>query len=297
MAKHSGLGRGLDAIFMDNSIEEEAKENSGVTTLRISQVEPRKDQPRKTFDSESLAQLADSVAMHGVIQPILVRESGSGFYEIIAGERRWRASKLAGLKEIPAIVVDADELKVAQMSIIENIQRENLNAFDEARAYDTLMDRYGLTQEEVAEKMGKSRSAIANTLRLLDLTDAVAEMVQKGELSAGHARALLGLKDRSRMEALAQKIILRGASVREAESLVKTENRAAASKKEEKDDGEEVVTVNYITELENKVRRDLGRCVKITEKPKKKTIEIEYQDNEDLEELLKKLCGDDFFEE
>ena len=246
MAKHSGLGRGLDAIFMDNSIEEEAKENSGVTTLRISQVEPRKDQPRKTFDSESLAQLADSVAMHGVIQPILVRESGSGFYEIIAGERRWRASKLAGLKEIPAIVVDADELKVAQMSIIENIQRENLNAFDEARAYDTLMDRYGLTQEEVAEKMGKSRSAIANTLRLLDLTDAVAEMVQKGELSAGHARALLGLKDRSRMEALAQKIILRGASVREAESLVKTENRAAASKKEEKDDGDEVVTVNYI---------------------------------------------------
>ena len=296
MAKHSGLGRGLDAIFMDNSIEEDAKASSGVTTLRISQVEPRKDQPRKTFDGEALAQLADSIAMHGVIQPILVRETGSGFYEIIAGERRWRASKLAALKEIPAIIVDADELKVAQMSIIENIQRENLNAFDEARAYDTLMDRYGLTQEEVADKMGKSRSAIANTLRLLDLTDAVALMVQRGELSAGHARALLGLKDRSRMDALAEKIVLRGASVRDAEAMVKAENRAAAAPKAEEKD-EEVVTVNYITELENRVRRDLGRLVKITEKPKKKTIEIEYQDNEDLEELLKKLCGDDFFEE
>ena len=296
MAKHSGLGRGLDAIFMDNSIEEDAKASSGVTTLRISQVEPRKDQPRKTFDGEALAQLADSIAMHGVIQPILVRETGSGFYEIIAGERRWRASKLAALKEIPAIIVDADELKVAQMSIIENIQRENLNAFDEARAYDTLMDRYGLTQEEVADKMGKSRSAIANTLRLLDLTDAVALMVQRGELSAGHARALLGLKDRSRMDALAEKIVLRGSSVRDAEAMVKAENRAAAAPKAEEKD-EEVVTVNYITELENRVRRDLGRLVKITEKPKKKTIEIEYQDNEDLEELLKKLCGDDFFEE
>lgn len=296
MAKHSGLGRGLDAIFMDNSIEEDAKASSGVTTLRISQVEPRKDQPRKTFDGEALAQLADSIAMHGVIQPILVRETGSGFYEIIAGERRWRASKLAALKEIPAIIVDADELKVAQMSIIENIQRENLNAFDEARAYDTLMDRYGLTQEEVAEKMGKSRSAIANTLRLLDLTDAVALMVQRGELSAGHARALLGLKDRSRMDALAEKIVLRGASVRDAEAMVKAENRAAAAPKAEEKD-EDAVTVNYITELENRVRRDLGRLVKITEKPKKKTIEIEYQDNEDLEELLKKLCGDDFFEE
>lgn len=296
MAKHSGLGRGLDAIFMDNSIEEDAKASSGVTTLRISQVEPRKDQPRKTFDGEALAQLADSIAMHGVIQPILVRETGSGFYEIIAGERRWRASKLAALKEIPAIIVDADELKVAQMSIIENIQRENLNAFDEARAYDTLMDRYGLTQEEVADKMGKSRSAIANTLRLLDLTDAVALMVQRGELSAGHARALLGLKDRSRMDALAEKIVLRGASVRDAEAMVKAENRAAAAPKAEEKD-EDAVTVNYITELENRVRRDLGRLVKITEKPKKKTIEIEYQDNEDLEELLKKLCGDDFFEE
>jgi ParB family chromosome partitioning protein len=225
-----------------------------------------------------------------------VRETGSGFYEIIAGERRWRASKLAALKEIPAIIVDADELKVAQMSIIENIQRENLNAFDEARAYDTLMDRYGLTQEEVADKMGKSRSAIANTLRLLDLTDAVALMVQRGELSAGHARALLGLKDRSLMDALAEKIVLRGASVRDAEAMVKAENRAAAAPKAEEKD-EDAVTVNYITELENRVRRDLGRLVKITEKPKKKTIEIEYQDNEDLEELLKKLCGDDFFEE
>ena len=298
MAKHSGLGRGLDAIFMDNSIEEEAKEAKGVTTLRISHVEPRKDQPRKNFDGEALAQLADSIAMHGVIQPILVRDTGSGFYEIIAGERRWRASKLAGLSEIPAIVVDADELKVAQMSIIENIQREDLNAMEEAQAYDALMDRYGLTQEEIAEKMGKSRSAIANILRLLDLPDEVAEMLQKGELSAGHARALLGLKDRSRMAALAEKLALRGASVREAEALVKAENRASAAAKKKVEDEEPAgVRVDYLAELERKIRGDLGRRVKITDNPKKKFIEIEYQDNEDLEILLKKLCGDDFFEE
>ena len=300
MAKHSGLGRGLDAIFMDNSIEEEVKESRGVTTLRISHVEPRKDQPRKVFESEALAQLADSIAMHGVIQPILVRDSGNGFYEIIAGERRWRASKLAGLTEIPALVVDADELKVAQMSIIENIQRENLNVLEEAQAYDTLMDRYGLTQEEVAEKMGKSRSAIANLLRLLDLPDEVAEMLNRGELSAGHARALLGLKDRSRMEAVAQKLILRGASVREAEALVKAENRAALVKvtltpPAPVDENE--LKVDYIAELERRIRSDLGRRVKITDNPKKKSLEIEYQDNEDLETLLTKLCGADFFKE
>jgi ParB family chromosome partitioning protein len=298
MAKHSGLGRGLDAIFMDNSIEEEVKESRGVTTLRISHVEPRKDQPRKTFDSEALAQLADSIAMHGVIQPILVRDSGNGFYEIIAGERRWRASKLAGLTEIPALVVDADELKVAQMSIIENIQREDLNVLEEAQAYDTLMDRYGLTQEEVAEKMGKSRSAIANLLRLLDLPDEVADMLNRGELSAGHARALLGLKDRSRMAAVAQKLILRGASVREAEALVKAENRASAGKVTPPTPVDEtVVKVDYLAELERRIRTDLGRRVKITDNPKKKTLEIEYQDNEDLEVLLKKLCGADFFKE
>lgn len=300
MAKHSGLGRGLDAIFMDNSIEEEVKEFRGVTTLRISHVEPRKDQPRKVFESEALAQLADSIAMHGVIQPILVRDSGNGFYEIIAGERRWRASKLAGLTEIPALVVDADELKVAQMSIIENIQREDLNVLEEAQAYDTLMDRYGLTQEEVAEKMGKSRSAIANLLRLLDLPDEVAEMLNRGELSAGHARALLGLKDRSRMGAVAQKLVLRGASVREAEALVKTENRASFIKVTHTPPtpvSENDFKVDYIAELERKIRTDLGRRVKITDNPKKRSLEIEYQDNEDLEILLTKLCGADFFKE
>ena len=283
---------------MDNSLEEEVKESRGVTTLRISHVEPRKDQPRKTFDSEALAQLADSIAMHGVIQPILVRDSGNGFYEIIAGERRWRASKLAGLTEIPALVVDADELKVAQMSIIENIQREDLNVLEEAQAYDTLMDRYSLTQEEVAEKMGKSRSAIANLLRLLDLPDEVADMLNRGELSAGHARALLGLKDRSRMAAVAQKLILRGASVREVEALVKAENRASVEKVTPPTPVDEtVVKVDYLAELERRIRTDLGRRVKITDNPKKKTLEIEYQDNEDLEVLLKKLCGADFFKE
>lgn len=294
MAKNKGLGRGLDAIFMDNSYDEEIKENKGVSTLRLADVEPRRDQPRKYFDTEALSQLADSIAQHGVIQPILVRAATDGFYEIIAGERRWRASKLAGLTEIPAIIVDADELKVAQMSIIENIQREDLNALEEARAYDALMERYGLTQEEIAEKLGKSRSAIANTLRLLDLPEDVAELVKKGTISAGHARALLGLKDRSLMLSLAEEIAAKGYSVREAEAMVKVANRPRAPLTPP---AEIPVRVDYLAELERKVRSELGRQVKIRDSRGKKTVQIEYQDNEDLEILLKKLCGENFFNE
>lgn len=294
MAKNKGLGRGLDAIFMENSIEEGAKEAKGATTLRLSDVEPRKDQPRKYFDAEALAQLSESIAQHGVIQPILVREAADGFYEIIAGERRWRAAKLAGLSEIPAIVLDADELKAAQISIIENIQREDLNAFEEAQAYDALMDRYGFTQEEISERLGKSRSAIANTLRLLDLPEEAVELLKKGELSAGHARALLGLKDRTLILPLAKDIIARDCSVRETEAMVKAANRPKVIKETPPDTS---LRVNYLAELERKVRSELGRQVKISDSRGKKTVQIEYQDNEDLEILLKKLCGDNFFEE
>ena len=180
MAKISGLGRGLENIFSDNAVEE----RNDITKLKITQIEPRSDQPRKDFDPESLAQLADSIAAHGVLQPLLVRESGDGFYEIIAGERRWRASKLAGLTEVPVIVIEADELKAAQVALIENIQREDLNPIEEAMAYAELIRSYGMRQEDAARQLGKSRSAVANAMRLLDLPDEVLDMIKSGELSA-----------------------------------------------------------------------------------------------------------------
>ena len=221
--KPAGLGKGFDNIFFDNSIEEK----SGVTRLRIGQIEPKADQPRRVFEGEALAELADSIAAHGVLQPILVREIADGHYQIIAGERRYRASKMAGLTEVPVIVLDKNDLETAQISLIENIQREDLNPIEEAQAYRALIDGYNLTQEEVSAKVGKGRSTITNALRLLDLGDDVIAMLNAGELTAGHARALLSLKDKSREREVAGKIVSGGLSVRAAEDLVKKENRAA----------------------------------------------------------------------
>ena len=287
MAKKTGLGRGLDFIFDDNSFETEG--GGGVTTLRISDVEPKSDQPRKIFDNEALSQLADSIAANGVLQPILVREVGRGFYQIIAGERRWRASKLAGLTEIPAIVMEADDLRTAQIALIENIQRENLNAYEEAKAYRALLDKFDLTQEEIAGRLGKSRSAIANSLRLLDLPEEVSDLLQGDKLSAGHCKALLGLRDRSKLRALAEKIINNNLSVREAEALVRKAN------KPEKEDEEEVapLKVDYVAELEKKVTDLTGRYCKIQTKGQRKTVCIEYGGDGDLEKLLSVLCGED----
>ena len=220
MAKNKGLGRGLDAIFYDNSIEENEKNDKGIASIRISMIEPKKDQPRRNFDREALASLADSIAANGVLQPIIVREGVAGMYSIIAGERRWRASKLAGLSEIPAIVVDADEFAAAKIAMIENLQREDLNPMEEALGYRDLMENYSLTQEALSTHIGKSRSAIANSLRLLDLPDEVLELIASGELSAGHGRALLGLRDKAQIAPLAEKIIARNLSVREAEAAV-----------------------------------------------------------------------------
>lgn len=285
MAKKTGLGRGLDFIFDDNSIE---SDGSGVTTLRISDVEPKSDQPRKVFDNEALSQLADSIAANGVLQPILVREVGRGFYQIIAGERRWRASKLAGLTEIPAIVMEADDLKTAQIALIENIQRENLNAYEEAKAYRALIDQFELTQEDVAGRLGKSRSSIANSLRLLDLPEEISDLLQSDKLSAGHCKALLGLRDRSKLRALAEKIINNNLSVREAEALVRRAN------KPEKDEEEIApVKVDYVAELEKKVTGLTGRYCKIQTKGQRKTVSIEYGGEGDLEKLLSILCGKD----
>ena len=293
-----GLGKGLDSIFAENYLESTVK-NEGAQTLRILDIEPKQDQPRKYFDEESLNQLAESIKQHGLIQPIIVREVGGGFYQIIAGERRWRASKLAGLTEIPAIIIDADALKAAELAIIENIQREDLNPYEEAQAYRSLMTQHSLTQEEVASKVGKSRSAIANTMRLLDLPDEVLEMLQAQDISAGHARALLGLKDKEAIIDTAHKILIRSLSVRDTEDLVKKMNKLydkAINNKEEEDENDDLI-VDYAKDLERRAMSLTGKMIKIKNKGKMKSIEIEYVDNEDLEEILIKLCGKAITEE
>lgn len=288
--KNTGLGRGLDAIFLDNTTEESGR---GVTMLRLSDIEPCPDQPRKQFESESLASLADSIAENGVLQPLLVRAEGDGFYQIIAGERRWRASKMAGLTEVPAIITDADDKKAFELAIIENIQRENLNAIEEAAAIRDLMTEYGLTQEEVSTRISRSRSAVSNAIRLLDLPDSVMKAVSDGKLSAGHARALLGLHDSEKIISAAQTVISRGLSVRATEELVRSLNRAQEDAK--KPPRAESEADRYMNWLCRKMSDSLERGVRIVG-GKKKHIELEYRDSDDLERMIRKLCGEDFFD-
>lgn len=292
--KNSGLGRGLDAIFLDNFIEEDENKSSdsGISTLKVSLIDPKSDQPRKYFDKEALEQLASSISENGVLQPILVRKYGDGRYQIIAGERRFRASKLAGLTEIPAIVLEHDDKKAAEIALIENVQREDLNPLEEALGYKALAEEYNMTQEELSNRVGKSRSAIANTLRLLDLPDEILTLVASKELSAGHARTLLGVRDRDNMILLAQRAVEDDLSVRVLEEEVKRINKP---KKEEIE--EEIPVVDYFRELEIRVQSHLGRKVKIDGKGRKKTITLSYEDNEDLDEVLKLLCGSDFLNE
>ena len=289
-----GLGRGLDSIFADNYIEVAAKEE-GIQTLRISQIEPKADQPRKHFDEEALLELSDSIKAHGLLQPIIVRESSNGYYQIIAGERRWRATKLAGITEIPAIVMQADALEAAEIAIIENIQRQDLNAYEEASAYRALMDQYSLTQEDVAEKVGKSRSAVANAMRLLDLPDDVLEMLKTGDISAGHARALLGLKNKDVIVDTAEQILVRSLSVRDTETLVKKLNKEFEKGDVVVEQGDEI-EVDYIKDLEKKAMHLTGKRVKIKNKGKVSTVEIDFYGNDDLEDILIKLCGKDIVE-
>ena len=225
----------------------------------------------------------------------MVRDLKNGMYEIIAGERRWRASKQAGLSEIPCIIMDADELRASQLALIENIQRENLNAYEEAKAYKSLMDDFGLTQEEVSEKIGKNRSTIANRMRLLDLPDEVVELLVRGELSAGHCRALLGLRDRSSLISLSERIIKRNLSVRETEKIVRGLN-SNADKKAKDETVEKELTVNYFEDLERRATGLIGRKVKISTGKNRQILQIEYTDDTDLEELLVKLCGKDIIE-
>jgi ParB family chromosome partitioning protein len=297
MAKSRGLGKSIFDTFDDNLIE--SKKGAG-EMLKISSIEPRHDQPRKTFDRESLEALAESVQKYGVLQPIIVRPNQiiDDTYEIIAGERRWRAAKLAGLDEIPAVVLDGDDLKIAQVAIIENIQREDLNAVEEALAYQGLMERFGLTQDQVSKQVGKSRSAVANLLRLLDLPEEVLVMLKNDDISAGHARALLGLNSEEDMIALANKIVEKELSVREVEGAVKRLNTIVEI--EEIDDADAVnttvMTKIHLRELEKRSRETLGRKVKIVNNAKKKVVEIAFDSDEDLETLLSRVCGVDIFE-
>jgi ParB family chromosome partitioning protein len=292
--KMSGLGRGIDAIFLENTVETEEKKG-GVLTVRVSQLEPKGNQPRKYFDTEALAQLAESISAHGVLQPILVRAVGDDRYQIIAGERRFRASKMAGLSEVPVIILDTTEEQTAQIALIENIQREDLNPIEEAAAYRALAEEFHLTQEEISTRIGKSRSAIANSVRLLDLPEGVRALVISGELSAGHARALLGLKDPDDMTTLAAFIAERGLTVRMTEAEVRRRNKKGSAAPEAEPAAEQVV--DYAKELERRVMGALGRRVKLENKKGKGTITFYYEDNQDLENFLRGVCGNNFFEE
>ncbi len=293
--KNSGLGRGLDAIFLENTLAEDETLSEGkISQLKISLVDPKSDQPRKYFDKEALEELSSSIAENGLLQPILVREYGEGRYQIIAGERRFRASKLAGLTEIPAIVLDKDDRKAAEIALIENIQREDLNPLEEALGYKALAEEYDLTQEELAMKVGKSRSAVANMIRLLDLPDEVLTLVASKELSAGHARTLLGVKNKENMLTLAKKTVELDLSVRQLEEEVKRINKFKP-KVDDIDDAE-LPVVDYFRELEVRMQSHLGRKVKIEGKGRKKSLTLYYEDNEDLDELLEILCGKDFLE-
>ncbi len=293
MAKFSGLGKGIDAIFLENNIDNTEKGN--ITVLPINQIEIKTNQPRKYFDEDALKSLSESIEQHGLIQPIVVRELANGRYQIVAGERRFRASKMAELTEIPAIIIDADELKASSLALIENIQREDLNPLEEAMAYKSLAERFDMTQEQISSQMGKSRSAVANTLRLLDLPDELLSFVASRELSAGHARALLGLDDEADMILLANRVIEDELSVRATEAAVKKINQQKLAIDEITPPTE--VVVDYARELELKMMSTLGRRVKIQSKGSKKCVTLFYEDNEDLESLLKTICGERFVDE
>lgn len=285
--KKGGLGRGIDMIFSDN--EKKNEEATGARTVRIALVEPKVGQPRKNFDAEELQNLALSIAQYGIIQPITVRKVGD-MYRIIAGERRWRAARMAGLSEIPVVIMDADEQKSAEMALVENIQRENLNPIEEAEAIEALMDEFGLTQDEASKRIGRSRSSVANLLRLLDLPDSVREYVSSGALSAGHAKAILALENKDRTEEAAKTVIAAEMSVRDTEKLIRKMN----AEKLNVDKPAPAEGINYTRELERKVEKALGRRVKIKENGKLSSISIGYTDYEDLEKVLLALCGKDF---
>ena len=278
-----GLGKGLGALLGDFT-DEPAVSDTPYRMLPIQKIEPNPGQPREQFDEEELQNLADSIAQHGIIQPLTVRELPGGSYQIIAGERRWRASRIAGLKELPVIVIEADDRKTMELAMIENLQRQDLNPVEEARGYQTLMREYGMTQEEAAERVGKSRPAVANALRLLSLDEEVLQQVADGVLSAGHARAILTLKSAKQQQSAARKVTALGLSVRQTEQMCKRLNAGPAPVKPV-----QPLKVDYIAECEKDLSRQLGRGVKIVNGKKKGRFELEFYGEEDLQKLLDAL--------
>ena len=281
--KQRGLGRGLGALLTDYSENDAAQ---AVTTLPLQRIEPNPNQPRKRFDEVELQALVDSIAQHGLLQPLAVRDMGNGYYQIIAGERRWRACRLAGLSEVPVTVVEADDRTVMELALVENLQREDLNPMEEAEGYRALLEEYGLTQEQAAQQVGKSRSAVANALRLLTLSDEVRALVENGELTAGHARALLTLPNGRLQKAAAQKILALRLSVRQAEAMCK---RMAAEEKPKEEP--EPLAVDYIAECEKHLTRRLGRRVHIVNGKRKGRVELDFYGDDDLQKLYEALCA------
>ena len=278
--KKSGLGRGFDAIFADNSVEDISTGNS-TTKVKLLDIEPNREQPRKQFDEEALAELSDSIAQHGVLQPLLVRPMPDGGYQLVAGERRWRASRMAGLTEVPVVIRDLTDAQVAELALVENLQRENLNPLEEANGYKELSDKFGYTQEKISEIVGKSRPSIANALRLLNLPEDVQEMVSDGSISMGHARAILSLEDDKMKTDLAKLVIANDLSVRETERTARNMVKEAPKKSKAKKRNP------YYDEAELALSEVLGRKVKITKSSKKGALEIEFFDDADLKKLLK----------
>ena len=282
MASNKGLGKGLGALLGESAMQSAPQQSP--LLLPLQQIEPNRLQPRKNFDEEELSALADSIRQHGVIQPLTVRLLDSGYYQIIAGERRWRAARLAGLREVPVVVIEADDKKAMELALIENLQRADLTPIEEARGYQQLIGEYGLTQEQVADRVSKSRPAVANAMRLLSLPDELLTLVEEGKLTAGHARALLTLKDAHQQLAVAQKIINLQLSVRQTEAMCKKLSKAA-QKPEPKP-----VEVDYLAECEKELSRRLGRGVKIVSGKRKGKIELEYYGQEDLQRLYEVLA-------
>ena len=277
-----GLGTGLGALFGEDIFEEE---NQEIMTLPITKVEPRKEQPREYFDEAALEELSESIAQFGLIQPIVVRKLDTGYYQIIAGERRWRASRMAGLKEVPVRVIEADDRRTAELALVENLQREDLNPIEEAKGYKTLIEVYGLTQEEAAKSVGRSRPAITNSMRLLSLSDDVLALVETGKLSAGHARALVPITDAKKQLAAANEVIDKGLSVRKTEELAAKAQKPETAAKA-KNTG---VSVDYAAEVSKELTALLGRRVQLTDGKKTGKIELEFYGSDDREALIEML--------
>ena len=281
MKKKGGLGKGLDAIFAENTAEKE-----GTVTLRLSEIEPNRSQPRKEFDDEALSELAESIAQHGILQPILVRPIFAGGYQIVAGERRWRAARMAGLMEVPVIIRDMDDAEFMQLALIENLQREDLTALEEAKGYKSLMDTHGFTQEEISKTVGKSRPSVANALRLLSLPEEVQQMMEEGLLTAGHGRTLLAFKNEEDLIKAAKKVAEEGISVRELEKMAKKANEMPEKQESEKP---AKAKNHYYEEVRLALNESLGRKVNVSGSKKKGVLTIEFYGEEDLKNLLAEL--------